>query len=218
MIGTSRPVKKIALAAAAAALVWPLFAFVATPASAVIGIGPFECDRVSPSLCLADQSGHTNSGNPIVMQAPITTSAHAAQNILQYDDAACSGAYTVTSSCPFSNPSWDSHYLGDTIILLSFPNVGSGSPVTGNCVGAALSELTAVLSVCDTQSDDWVIAPINNGAECALVNVYWMNQDYSTGDAYVLTGSETANAQAVIGTWNGAAVQEWYNSAIASCA
>jgi len=213
---TLRLGKKIALAAAAAALLWPLF--VATPASAAIGIGPFECDRVSPSLCLADQSGHTNSGNPIVMQAPITTSAHAAQNILQYSDSICSGGYTVTSSCPFSNPSWDSHYSGDEIILLSFPNVGSGSPVTGNCVGAALSQLTAVLSVCDTQSDDWVVAPINRGAECALVNVYWMNQEYSTGDAYVLTGSETANAQAVIQTWNGGAVQEWYNTAMAPCA
>ena len=115
------------------------------------------------------------------------------QGLALYDYDGDYGCAEVTATCPFSNTTLDSDYLGDPLIDLTFSGL-SGQPVAATYPSTKVD--TEAVST-GPDRDVYVLDPAC-GSDCAyLLSPYWTNQDGSL-KALCLTARAPAHRSAPV--------------------
>jgi hypothetical protein len=176
--------------------------------------GPFALcdDGTNTYYCITDNKGSSTGGTHLLVEPEQSPRVPAQVIYWSYDTSACGGG-AVTATCPFTDHTWDQRYLNSTILTLSFPDIAGN-----NCVGAdTSSDQDAILSSCSGAGSrvEWVDAfdaYIVDGSVLdgyALYNVYWSNEDQSSGNLQALSGSNTKQGNATVTNWVDGALQSW---------
>src|SRR5271155_2208997 len=132
-------------------------------------VNPFQalCDQNGPCLNATSSS----PGNSVDMAA--FSAGDTSQGLALYDYDGDYGCAEVTATCPFSNTTLDSDYLGDPLIDLTFSGL-SGQPVAATYPSTKVD--TEAVST-GPDRDVYVLDPAC-GSDCAyLLSPYWTNQD-----------------------------------------
>jgi Spherulation-specific family 4 len=137
---------------------------------------PFQalCDQDGPCL----NATASSAGSSVDMAS--FSADDQSEGVALYDYDGDYGCAQVTATCPFSNTSLDSEYLGDPLINLTFSGL-SGQPVAATYPSTSVN-VEAVSTAPDR--DVYVLDPAC-GSGCAyLLSPYWTNHDDSLEALY----------------------------------
>ena len=158
---------------------------------------PFQalCDKDGPCL------NATSSAAGSVVDMATFSSGDSSQNLALYNYDGDYGCAQVTASCPFHNTSYDSEFLGDKLINLTFSSL-SGTPVAATYPDNDVN--TEALSKAPDR-DVYIIDPAC-GSSCAyLISPYWTNQDSAIEALY----GPPLGSQAYVSTLTDNTRQSW---------
>jgi hypothetical protein len=160
-------------------------------------VNPFQalCDQDGPCL----KATSSSAGKSVDMAS--FSAGEASEGLALYDYQGDYGCARVTATCPFSNTTLDSDYLGDPLINLTFSGL-SGQPVAATYPSTSVNT-EAVGTAPDR--DVYVLDPAC-GTDCAyLLSPYWTNDDGSLEALY----GPPAGTQASVRTLTDNTRQSW---------
>jgi hypothetical protein len=160
---------------------------------------------VTPFQALCDQDGPclnaTSSADGKSVDMASFSAGDESEGLALYDYDGDYGCAVVTATCPFTNTTLDSDYLGDPLINLTFSGL-SGQPV------AATYPSTSVNTEAESTAPDRDVYVIDSacGSSCAyLLSPYWTNHD----DALEALYGPPAGTQASVSTLTDNTRQAW---------
>jgi hypothetical protein len=158
---------------------------------------PFQalCDQDGPCLnATSSAAGHS-------VDMATFSSGDTSQNVALYNYDGDYGCAKVTATCPFHNTAYDSEFLGDQLINLTFTSL-SGEPVAATYPDNDVN--TEALSTAPDR-DVYINDPAC-GSSCAyLISPYWTNQDSAIEALY----GPPLGTQASVTTFTSSTRQSW---------
>jgi hypothetical protein len=158
---------------------------------------PFQalCDEDGPCLnATSSAAGHS-------VDMATFSSGDASQNLALFGYGGDYGCTEVTATCPFHNTAFDTEYLGDPLIDLTFTSL-SGQPAAATYPNNNVN--TEALSTAPDR-DLYVLDP-SCGSSCAyLLSPYWTNQNGAVEALY----GPPLGTQASVNTFTGSTRQSW---------
>jgi Spherulation-specific family 4 len=138
----------------------------------------------NPFQALCDQDGPclnaTSSAAGKSVDMATFSSGDANEGLALYDYVGDYGCAKVTATCPFSNTSLDSEYLGDPLINLTFSGL-SGQPVAATYPSTSVN--TEAVSTAPDR-DVYVLDPACGSGCVYLLSPYWTNHNGSLEALY----------------------------------
>jgi hypothetical protein len=160
---------------------------------------------VNPVQALCDLDGPclnaTSSAAGHAVDMASFSSGNASQNLALYNYGGDYGCTVVTATCPFHSTTFDSEFLGDRLINLTFTGL-TGQPVAATYPSTSVN--TEPVGTAPDR-DIYVLDP-NCGSSCAyLLSPYWTNQNNALDALY----GPPLGTQASVNAFTSSTRQSW---------